>query len=470
MGTLVAWVLVRERFRGAAVLETVIDIPFALPTVVAGIVMLALYGSDSPVGVNLSASRAGLFVALLFVTLPFTVRTVQPVLLELDRDAEQAAASLGASPATVFRRIVLPQILPATVSGAALAFARAIGEYGSVVFISSCRSRPDRVVADLRQAAEQRHPPPGDPAGRRDRHRVAVRQRRGAGRCSTCSNAGRPAVADVAAVATGAAATPTRPRAAPSAAAGVGVGLRTVAVLYVGLLVLVPVAVLCTGPSSRDWTSSGRPSDPDTQHAFQVTASSRRAVVINTVFGIGVAILLARYRFPRQAAARRARRPAGRGVADRGRPGAGAGLRPATAGSVDPWSACDFTSAEAGHGPRHGVRVPAAGRAGGRAGARPGRDRAGTGRRLARRQRRRAFPAHHAADDPGRADVRRRAVPRPLRRRVRRGAGRVTATSPGDNETAAVRVGNYTRPTRTRRLRGRLRADGDRHRRHRDRA
>jgi sulfate transport system permease protein len=137
MGTLVAWVLVRERFRGAGVLETVIDIPFALPTVVAGIVMLALYGQDTPVGVDLYGRTAGLFVALLFVTLPFTVRTVQPVLLDLDREAEQAAASLGASPATVFRRIVLPQILPAALSGAALSFARAIGEYGSLVFLSS---------------------------------------------------------------------------------------------------------------------------------------------------------------------------------------------------------------------------------------------------------------------------------------------------------------------------------------------
>jgi sulfate transport system permease protein len=137
MGTLVAWVLVRERFRGSALFEMVIDIPFALPTIVAGLVMLALYGPDSPVGVNLVGARTGLFVSLLFVTLPFTVRTVQPVLLDLDRDAEQAAASLGASNSVVFRRIVLPQIVPAVVSGAVLSFARAIGEYGSLVLISS---------------------------------------------------------------------------------------------------------------------------------------------------------------------------------------------------------------------------------------------------------------------------------------------------------------------------------------------
>lgn len=137
MGTIVAWVLVREPFPGSRVLELVIDIPFALPTVVAGVVMLAVYGGHTPLAPDLVGTRVGLFVTLLFVTLPFTVRTVQPVLLDLDRDAEQAAASLGAAPAVVFRRIVLPQILPAVASGAALAFARALGEYGSLVFISS---------------------------------------------------------------------------------------------------------------------------------------------------------------------------------------------------------------------------------------------------------------------------------------------------------------------------------------------
>jgi sulfate transport system permease protein len=135
MGTLVAWVLVRDRPRGAGAFEMVIDIPFALPTVVAGLVMLVVYGS-SGFGPNLFGTRWGLFVTLLFVTLPFAVRTVQPVLLDVDRDAEQAAASLGASGPTVFRRIVLPQIMPAVASGAALAFARALGEYGSLIFIA----------------------------------------------------------------------------------------------------------------------------------------------------------------------------------------------------------------------------------------------------------------------------------------------------------------------------------------------
>jgi sulfate transport system permease protein len=137
MGTLVAWVLVRDRFWGKRVVEVIIDIPFALPTIVAGIVLLALYGSPkSPLGINLFGTRSGILIALLFVTLPFVVRTVQPVLMALETDVEQAAASLGAQPLTVFRRIVLPAIAPAIASGTALAFARAMGEYGSVILIS----------------------------------------------------------------------------------------------------------------------------------------------------------------------------------------------------------------------------------------------------------------------------------------------------------------------------------------------
>ncbi len=135
-GTLIAWVLVRDEFRGKRVVEALIDLPFALPTIVAGLVLLALYGSDSPVGLNLAYTRAGVVVALLFVTLPFVVRTVQPVLLEFDRDMEEAAASLGAGRLTVFRRIVLPNLLPAISAGTALAFARAISEFGSTVLIS----------------------------------------------------------------------------------------------------------------------------------------------------------------------------------------------------------------------------------------------------------------------------------------------------------------------------------------------
>jgi sulfate/thiosulfate transport system permease protein len=136
VGTLIAWVLVRDDFRGKATVNAVIDLPFALPTIVAGLVLLALYGPSSPIGVDLAFSRTAIVLALLFVTLPFVVRTVQPVLHEPDRDMEHAARSLGASELTTFRRIVLPNILPGILSGVALAFARAVGEIGSLVIIS----------------------------------------------------------------------------------------------------------------------------------------------------------------------------------------------------------------------------------------------------------------------------------------------------------------------------------------------
>jgi sulfate/thiosulfate transport system permease protein len=135
-GTLIAWVLVRDDFRGKSVVNALIDLPFALPTIVAGLTLLAVYGSKGPLGVDVAYTRAAVVLALLFVTLPFVVRAVQPVLLELDRDMEEAAASLGASPLTIFRRIVLPNLLPAILSGGALAFGKAVGEFGSVVLIT----------------------------------------------------------------------------------------------------------------------------------------------------------------------------------------------------------------------------------------------------------------------------------------------------------------------------------------------
>jgi sulfate/thiosulfate transport system permease protein len=135
-GTLIAWVLVRDRFRGKATVNSLIDLPFALPTIVAGLTLLALYGPKGPIGINVAYTRAAIILALLFVTLPFVVRSVQPVLLELDRDMEEAAASLGASSFSIFRRIVLPNLMPAILSGVALAFARSIGEFGSVILIS----------------------------------------------------------------------------------------------------------------------------------------------------------------------------------------------------------------------------------------------------------------------------------------------------------------------------------------------
>lgn len=136
LGTLVAWVLVRDEFPGKRVLGALIDLPFALPTIVAGLTLLALYGPGSPVGVHLAYTRGAVLLALLFVTLPFVVRAVQPVLIELDREAEEAAASLGAGTATTFRRIVLPALRPAILSGAALAFARSVGEFGSLVLLA----------------------------------------------------------------------------------------------------------------------------------------------------------------------------------------------------------------------------------------------------------------------------------------------------------------------------------------------
>jgi sulfate transport system permease protein len=135
-GTLIAWVLVRDEFPGKGVVNSLIDLPFALPTIVAGLTLLAFYGPDSPVGINVAFTRTAVVMALLFVTLPFVVRAVQPVLLELDREMEQAAESLGAGRLTVFRRIILPNLTPAIIAGAGLAFARAVGEFGSLVLIT----------------------------------------------------------------------------------------------------------------------------------------------------------------------------------------------------------------------------------------------------------------------------------------------------------------------------------------------
>jgi len=136
MGTALAWVLVRDHFWGKRLLDVVIDVPFALPTIVAGLVLLSLYGPNSPLGVNVANTRTAVFLALAFVTLPFVVRTVQPVLETLERDTEEAAASLGASRFTTFRRVILPSLTPAIAAGAALSFARGISEYGSLVLLS----------------------------------------------------------------------------------------------------------------------------------------------------------------------------------------------------------------------------------------------------------------------------------------------------------------------------------------------
>jgi sulfate transport system permease protein len=156
MGTLVAWVLVRDKFPGKTFLNALIDLPFALPTIVAGLTLLALYGPGSPFGIHLAYTRAAVILALLFVTLPFVVRSVQPVLIELDKEVEEAAASLGASNATTFRTIVLPSLRPAILSGAALAFARSVGEIGSLLLIVGKTQIASIVIfADIESDAPQ---------------------------------------------------------------------------------------------------------------------------------------------------------------------------------------------------------------------------------------------------------------------------------------------------------------------------
>jgi sulfate/thiosulfate transport system permease protein len=142
-GGIVAWVLVRYRFPGKKLIDALVDLPFALPTAVAGIALTALYSPNGwfgrylePLGIKVAFTPLGVIVALTFIGLPFVVRTVQPVLEEAERELEEAAASLGASRLQTFRRVVLPTILPALLTGFALAFARATGEYGSVIFIA----------------------------------------------------------------------------------------------------------------------------------------------------------------------------------------------------------------------------------------------------------------------------------------------------------------------------------------------
>ena len=135
-GTILAWLLVRDDFPGKGIVNAVIDLPFALPTIVASLTLLTLYGNDSPLGIHLAATRAAVVVALMFVTLPFVVRAVQPLLLEMDREMEAAAASLGAGNFTIFRRIIFPTLLPGLAAGIALAFARALGEFGSVLLFA----------------------------------------------------------------------------------------------------------------------------------------------------------------------------------------------------------------------------------------------------------------------------------------------------------------------------------------------
>ncbi len=146
-GTILAWLLVRDDFPGKSAVNAVIDLPFALPTIVASLTLLTLYGNDSPLGIHLAATRGAVVVALMFVTLPFVVRAVQPLLIEMDREMEEAAASLGAGGFTIFRRIIFPNLLPGLAAGVALAFARALGEFGSVLLFAG--GLPDTTVSSV---------------------------------------------------------------------------------------------------------------------------------------------------------------------------------------------------------------------------------------------------------------------------------------------------------------------------------
>jgi sulfate transport system permease protein len=152
-GFVIAWVLVRYRFPGRRFVDAIVDLPFALPTAVAGIALTALYSRNGwigsiiePLGIKVAYTPAGIVVALIFIGLPFTVRTVQPVLEDIRRDLEEAAATLGASRRQTFFRVILPALLPSILTGFALALARAIGEYGSVIFIAGNRPNVSEIA------------------------------------------------------------------------------------------------------------------------------------------------------------------------------------------------------------------------------------------------------------------------------------------------------------------------------------
>ncbi|MFN4280700.1 sulfate ABC transporter permease subunit CysT [Thermosynechococcus sp.] len=155
-GTLIAWVLVRYSFPGKRFFDAVVDLPFALPTAVAGLTLATVYSENgwigrllAPLGIKIAFTRWGVAVAMLFISLPFVIRTVQPVLTEMEKDVEEAAWSLGASRAQTFWRVILPPLLPAILTGVALGFSRAVGEFGSIVIISSNTPFRDLIAAVL---------------------------------------------------------------------------------------------------------------------------------------------------------------------------------------------------------------------------------------------------------------------------------------------------------------------------------
>ena len=270
MGTLIAWVLVRDEFPGKRIVNGLIDLPFALPTIVAGLVLLALYGPNGPVGVNIAYTRAAVLLALLFVTLPFVVRAVQPVLMGLEREAEEAAESLGAKPWTIFRRIILPALRPAMLAGVGLAFGRAVGEFGSIVL-------------DQRQPAVQDRGRVG--AGLRpDRERQHDRRRRGVGGAAADLVPG-PARHLV--------------RGAQGDRAMSRIALRSIALFYLAALLVVPVAMVFYRAFEDGFAAAWEAvTTPPAQHAFFLTITiTLIAVPLNAVFGVLTAWVLARYDF-----------------------------------------------------------------------------------------------------------------------------------------------------------------------------
>ena len=348
--------LVRDDFRGKGFVNAIIDLPFALPTIVASIVLLSLYGPRSPIGLHLYATQPALIIALAFVTLPFVVRSVQPVLMEVDREAEEAAASLGASGWTTFRRIILPALYPALLGGAGLAFARAVGEFGSVVLIGGGIPRETEVASQyIAKQIEIDRPASAAAVSvalllislRRALRHPARHQEQGAMK--------------------------TR------------IALRTAALAYLGALVLVPLAMILFRTFEDGFVAFWEPvTTPAAISAISLSLTIVAIVVpLNVVFGLVTALALARGQLPRQGPAAGRRRPAVRGLAgDRRR-------------RADPLlgqrrlarrrAAGDLLAARDGAG--DDLRHAAVRRARGRAGAARDRHRAGGGRGDARRRR-----------------------------------------------------------------------------------
>ena len=292
-GTILAWILVRDEFPGKSLVNAVIDLPFALPTIVASLTLLALYGNDSPIGIHIAATRAAVVVALMFVTLPFVVRAVQPLLLEMDREMEAAAASLGAGNFTIFRRIIFPNLLPGLAAGVALAFARALGEFGSVLLFAG--GLPQTMVASvfIRQQIES-----GNDVGASAVsvvllaasllllgvvsliQRWAIRHDRGSVEIAST-------IIDDAAAEAAMSVRPTSRW-----------GLRVAGLGYLTLLLLIPLGMIFyktfedgIGPPLDAITS------PDGLHALKLTLLMVAiAVPLNTIFGVGCALLLVRHK------------------------------------------------------------------------------------------------------------------------------------------------------------------------------